>query len=103
MTKFTCVYNVILIRKKITNCFDAKGRSKKTCFLCEQVIQANTPDSRGRLYERVKLFFIQRKFGDFHKEFYIQLIEKLAYHHSYYKILVNIMMLKLDINYLNPH
>ena len=35
----------------------------------------------------MKLFFIQRKIGDFHKDFYIQQIEKLAYHRSYYKIL----------------
>ena len=30
---------------------------------------------------------MQRKIGDFHSEFYIKQIEKLAYHHSYYKIL----------------
>ena len=30
---------------------------------------------------------MQRKIGDFHKDFYIKQIEKLAYHHSYYKIL----------------
>ena len=65
---------------------DAKGTSKKTCFLCEQLIQAKTPYfARGRLYERVKLFSIQRKIGDFHKDLYIQQIEKLAYHRSYYK------------------
>ena len=30
---------------------------------------------------------MQRKMGDFHNEFYIKQIEKLAYHRSYYKIL----------------
>ena len=29
---------------------------------------------------------MQRNIGDFHKEFYIKQIEKLAYHRSYYKI-----------------
>ena len=32
---------------------------------------------------------MQRKIGDFHKDFYIKQIEKLAYHRSYYKILGN--------------
>ena len=46
------------------------------------------PDfTRGRLYERVKLFPIQRKIGNFHKDFYIKQIKKLAYRRSYYKIL----------------
>ena len=39
------------------------------------------------MYETVKLFSTQHKVGVFHKNFYIQQIEKLAYHHSYYKIL----------------
>ena len=30
---------------------------------------------------------MQRKIGDFHNEFYIKQIEKLAYHRSYYKII----------------
>ena len=30
---------------------------------------------------------MQRKIGDFHNEFYIIRIEKLAYHRSYYKII----------------
>ena len=30
---------------------------------------------------------MQRKIGDFHNEFYIKEIEKLAYHRSYYEIL----------------
>ena len=30
---------------------------------------------------------MQQKIGDFHNEFYIKQIEKLAYHRSYYKIL----------------
>ena len=87
-TQFTCSHHGILIRKKITTYFDARGKSKKTCFLCEKLIQTKTPNfTRGRLYERVKLFSIQRKIGDLHKDFYIKKIEKPAYHHSYYKIL----------------
>ena len=88
INQFTCSHHGILIRKKITTYLDEKGRSKKTCFLCEQLIQTKTPDfTRGRMYERVKLFSIQRKIGDFQKDFYIKQIEKLAYHRSYYKIL----------------
>ena len=30
---------------------------------------------------------MQRKIGDFHKDFFIKQKEKLAYHYSYYKIL----------------
>ena len=30
---------------------------------------------------------MQRNIGDFHKDFYIKQIEKLAYYRSYYKIL----------------
>ena len=60
--------------------------NKKTCFLCEQLIQSKTPDfTRGILYARVKLFSIQRTIGDFHKNLYIKKIEKLAYNRSYYK------------------
>ena len=33
------------------------------------------------------MFSMQRKIGDFHSDFYIKQIEKLAYHRSYYKIL----------------
>ena len=73
MTKFTCSHHGILIRQIITTYLDAKGTSKNTYFLCEQLIQDNNPDfTRGRLHERVKLFFVQRKIGDFHKSFYIQ-------------------------------
>ena len=60
---------------------DAKGKSKKTCFLCEKLIQSKTPGfTREILYERVKHLTIQRNIGDFHKDFYI-------YRRSYYKIL----------------
>ena len=88
MTQFTCSHHGILISEKITTYLDAKGKYKRTCFLCEELIKTRTPDfSRGKLHERVKLFSMQRKIGDFHKDFYIQQIEKLAYHRSYYKIL----------------
>ena len=61
---------------------------RRIFFSCEQLIQTRIPDFiRGRLYERVKLFSIQRKIGDFHKDFYIKQIEQLAYHRSYYKII----------------
>ena len=67
---------------------DTKGKSKRTCFLCEELIKIKTPDfTRGKLHGRVKLFSMQRKIGDFHNEFYIKQIKKLAYHRSYYKIL----------------
>ena len=67
---------------------DAKGKPKRTCFLCEELIKTKTPDfTRGKIHERVKLFSMQRKIGVFHKDFYIKQIEKLAYHRSYYKIL----------------
>ena len=49
------------------------------------------------------MFSIQRKIGDLHKGFYIEQIEKLAYHRSYYRILGKIMFLTLDIKYLNQH
>ena len=77
MTQFTCSHHGILIRKKITTYLDAKGTSKKNCFLCEQLIQSKNLDfKREILYQRVKLFSIQRKIGDFHKDSYIQKIEK---------------------------
>ena len=83
MTQFTCSHHGILIRKKITTYLDAKGTPEKTCSLCDQLIQSKTPDfTLRRLYEIVKLFPVQRKIGGFHKDFYIQKIEKLAYHRS---------------------
>ena len=44
--------------------------------------------TRRIINDIVKLFYIQLKIGDFHKELHIQQIEKLGYHHSYYKILI---------------
>ena len=68
MTQFTCSHHGILIREKITTYFDAKLASKKTCFLCEQLIQAKIPDfTRGILYERLNRFSIQRKIYGFLK------------------------------------
>ena len=88
MTQFNCLHPGILIPIKITTYLDAKGNSKKTCLLCEQLIQSKTPGfTRGRLYGSVKLFSVQRNIGNFNKDFYIQQIEKLVYHRSYYKIL----------------
>ena len=88
MTQFTCSHHGILILEKITTYLDAKGKSKRTFFLCEELIKIKTPGfTRGKLHERVKLFSMQRKIADFHNEFYIKQIEKLAYHRSYYKIL----------------
>ena len=84
MTQFTCSHHGILIREKITTYLDAKGKSKRTCFLCDELIKTKTPDfTHGNIHERVKLFSMQRNIGDFHSEFYIKQIEKLAYHHSY--------------------
>ena len=88
ITQFTCSNHGILIREKITTYLDAKGKSNRTCFLCEELFKTKTPDfTRRRLYERVKLFSIQHKIGAFNKDFYIQQIKKLDYHRSYYKIL----------------
>ena len=73
MTQFTCSHHGIQICKKITTYLDAKGKSKRTCFLCEELIKIKTPDfTRGKLHERVKLFSMQRKIGYFHNEFYIK-------------------------------
>ena len=86
MTQFTCSHHGILRRGIITTSLDAKIKSKNTCFLCEEINQAKTPDfTHGRFYRRVKLFSIQHKIVDFYKDFYIQEIGKLAYHCSYYK------------------
>ena len=58
----------------------AKGKSKRTCFLCEEMIKTKTLDF-------TQFFSMQRKIGDFHKDYYIKQIEKLAYHRSYHKII----------------
>ena len=48
MTQFTCSHHGILIREKITPYLDAKGKSKRNCFLCEELIKIKTPDfTRG--------------------------------------------------------
>ena len=68
----------------------AKGKSKRTCFLCEEIIKTKTPDfTGGKLHEIVQLFSMQHMIGDFHKDLYIKQIEQLAYHRSCYKILGN--------------
>ena len=104
MTQFTCSHHGILIFWKITTYLDAKGKSKRTCLLCEDYIKIKTPDfTQGNLHDKVKLFSMQLKISDFHSEFYIKQIKKLAYHRSYYKILGKIMLLTLDIKHLSPH
>ena len=76
MTQFTCSHHGILIIEKITTYLDEKGKSKRTCLLCEDFIKTKTPDfTRGKLHERVKLFSMQCKTGGFHKDFYIKQIE----------------------------
>ena len=88
MTQYSCSQHGVVLLEKVTYYLDDAGKKHNTCWFCEQLIQAKTPNFvRGRLYEKVKLFSIQRKIGDFHKHFYIRQIEKLAYHRSYYKIL----------------
>ena len=70
MTQFNCSHHGIPICEKITTYLDAKGKSKRTCFLCEELIKIKTPDfTHGKLHERVKLFSMQRKIGGFHDEF----------------------------------
>ena len=87
MNQLTCSHHGILIRETITTSLDAKGTSKKNCFLCEQLIQAKFPDLiRGILYDRVKPFPFNTRLVILQR-LYIQQIEKLAYHRSYYKIL----------------
>ena len=44
MTQFNCSHHGILILEKITTYLDAKGKSKRTCFLCEELIKIKTPD-----------------------------------------------------------
>ena len=62
--------------KNTTTSLDANGTSKNIGFLCEQLIQSKTPYfTRGRLYDRVKLFPVQQKIVDFHEDFYIQQIQ----------------------------
>ena len=75
MTQFTCSHHGILIREKITTYLDAKRKSIRTCFLCEELNKTRTPDfTREKLHETVKLFSMQREIGDFHNEFYIKQI-----------------------------
>ena len=51
MTQFTCSHHGILIREKITTYLDAKRKSKRACFLCEELIKTKTPDfTRGKLH-----------------------------------------------------
>ena len=79
MTQFTCSSHGVLIREKITTYLDAKGKSKRTCFLCEELIKTKTPDfTRGKIHERVKLFSMQLKIGYFHKDFYIKQNRKIS-------------------------
>ena len=51
MTQFTFSHHGILIRETITTYLDAKGKSKRTCFLCEKLIQARTPDFKRCMRE----------------------------------------------------
>ena len=70
MTQFTCSHHGILICEKITTYLDSKGTSKKTFFLCEQSVEAKTPDfTSGRLYERVKVFPLNIRLVIFTKTF----------------------------------
>ena len=75
MTQYTCSHHGILISEKLTTYLNAKGKSKRNCFLCEELFKAKTPDfTRGKLHERVKLFSMQRNIGSLHKDFYIKQI-----------------------------
>ena len=104
MTQFTCSHHVILMCEKITTYLDAKEKYKRTSFLCEEIIKTNTPDfTRGKLHERVKLFYMQRKIGDFHKDFYIKKLKNEPTTAVTTKYLENIMLLTLDIKRLSPH
>ena len=88
MTQFACSLHGVLKLEMTTTYVDTDGKAKKTCLLCEQLIESKTENfSRGRFYERLKLFSIQRTIGDFHKNFYVKQIEKLVYHRNCYKLL----------------
>ena len=72
MTQFTCSHHGIIIHKKSPVILIQKENLKIFYFLCKKLIQSKTPYfTHGRLYERFKMFSIQRKFGDFHKDLYI--------------------------------
>ena len=104
MTQFTRSHHGILIREKITTYLDAKGKSKRTCFLCEELIKTKTPDFiRGKLHERVKLFSMQCKIGDFHKDFYIKRSKNYPTTRSYYKILGIFSPLKSHSIFFKQH
>ena len=44
MTQFTCSHHGILVHERITTYLHAKGKSKMTCLLCEELIKIKTPD-----------------------------------------------------------
>ena len=76
MNQFICSHNGVLIREISTNYLNARGISKKTCFLCEELTKIKTPDfTRGKLHDRVKLFSMQQKIVNFHSECYIKQIQ----------------------------
>ena len=103
-TQFTCSHHGILIREKITTYLDTKVKSKRTCFLCEELIKTRTPHStRGKLHERVKLFFMQREIGDFHNDFILNKSKNQPTTTVTTKYLENIMLLTLEIKNLSPH
>ena len=61
-----------------------KKNLKRLFLKCEQLIHTKTSDfTRRILSERLKLFSIQRNIGDFHKDFNIKQIKKLAQNRSY--------------------
>ena len=73
VTQFNCSHYGILIREKITTYLDAKGKSKRICFSCEELIKTNTPDfTRGKLHYRVKRFPCNARLVSFTKTFILK-------------------------------
>ena len=71
MTQFTCSHHGILIREKSPLMWMQRENLKGLVSYVKK--KTKTPDfTRGNIYERVKLFSMQRNIGDFHKEFYIK-------------------------------
>ena len=104
MTQYTSSDHGILMRKKITTYLDSKGTSKNTCFLCEQLIQAKTPDfTRGRLYETVNCFPFNARLVVFTKTFIFNKLKRYPTAVGTTKYFENIMLLTLDIKHLNTH
>jgi len=55
------------------------------CVVCDS--NNDTDVAHGKLTFRKKLFKLEKKIGEFHRDYYLPSIERLVYHRAYYKIL----------------